>query len=88
MNPFRPVRLEKRDKKEYSAPGAEIRFSVTPDGYLRHMNQPAATDQYPTGQVCPGCDCEVLASGGGRALLLECDCGRVTAIGPELPSAA
>lgn len=41
--------------------------------------------EYPTGDLCPGCDCEVIlvALQGETYLFLECDCGDSMALAPE-----
>lgn len=41
--------------------------------------------EYTTGDLCPGCDCEVIlvALRGETHLFLECDCGHSMAVAPE-----
>lgn len=54
------------------------------------MSDLSGTGHHATGEVCPGCDCELIVSTDGSLLLVECDCGSVSALGPTdlLPSAA
>jgi hypothetical protein len=46
------------------------------------MTDQTLISAHPTGDLCPGCDCEVVASAQGTTLLLECDCGIVAALAP------
>lgn len=41
---------------------------------------------HPTGELCPGCDRDIVISTVGPIVVLDCDCGSVSALAPEKPA--
>lgn len=52
------------------------------------MTTPTEVQEHVTGEVCPGCESEVLAvCGAADELCLQCDCGEAIALAQRGPLA-
>ena len=53
------------------------------------MTRPSDTQEHTTGELCPGCESEVLiVVDAAEELRLQCDCGDTLALGPGSPTFA
>ena len=53
------------------------------------MTTPTDVQEHVTGEVCPGCESEVVAvSGALDEMRLQCDCGEAMALAPRDPHLA